>query len=510
MKPFSRRSFLGTSAAALAAAAAPSVAAGEPANGSPRAVRNAPALPRLRVHPEGHFLETEDGRPFFWLGDTAWQLIHSLTRDECSYYLHARGTQGFTVVQAVVLAEMNGVRKPSALGLRPFEGDDPARPNPAFFDRVVEIVDEAAGQGLYVALLPAWGDKLTAPWGAGPRLFRNDDLPTARGYGRFLAGRLRERSNVVWMLGGDRPARVRGAQSRWLHDAAREAGFPDDQDWTPIWRALAEGLAEGSGHAPLILYHPQGGAESTSVLLAGESWLSVNGMQSGHGDGHDVPVWEMIARDYALTPPKPTLDLEPNYEDHPYNPWPQWDPATGYYRDHDVRKQLYRSVFAGGCGVTYGHHAVWQFAGKRNGVINHADRDWIQAMYRPAASQVVFLRRLIESRPFFSRIPDQGILASGAGTGGEHAQGTRDRDGRYLLVYFPLNDRRVTLDLSSIRGSDRRGWWYDPRTGIASPLEQPLGALKVDMTTPSSGPDWVLVIDDAAAGFAPPGLRPAS
>ena len=166
-------------------------------------------------------------------------------------------------------------------------------------------------------------------------MFRLDNLKDAHGFARYLAQRLKGRTNVMWILGGDRPPR-----------RAQE-------DWTPIWREMASGLAEGVGKTPLILYHPQGGADS-SLYLEDEPWLSVNGMQSGHGSGHDVPVWEWIARDYAMKPPKPALDLEPNYEDHPYNPWPRWDPATGYYRDLDVRKQVYRSVFAGGCGLPTG------------------------------------------------------------------------------------------------------------------------------------------------------------
>ena len=316
-------------------------------------------LPRITVHPGGHFLETEDGKPFFWLGDTAWELIHRTTREECSYYLHTRSRQGFTVIQTVVLAEFDGIKQPSALGMKPFLDDDPSRPNDAYFDRVVEIVDEAASQGLYVALVPIWGDKLTAPWGAGPRLFRLDNLPVARGFARYLGRKLMGRTNVVWILGGDRPPRVLATNDDYSEKAALAAGFPPNQDWTPIWRAVAAGLAEGLDRKPLILYHPQGGIDySSSVFLHGEPWLSVNGMQSGHGSGHDVPVWNAIARDYALIPAKPTLDLEPNYEDHPFNPWPDWDPATGYFRDLDVRKQVYRSVFAGACGVTYGHHAV--------------------------------------------------------------------------------------------------------------------------------------------------------
>lgn len=506
-KNVSRRAFLGSVGAATAAY--PLRASGGIARdkNSEASASNCgeQKLSRIIVHPQGHYLQTEEGRPFFWLGDTAWQLIHSTTREECSYYLHARASQGFTVIQAVVLAEFEGIRKPSALGLKPFENENPSRPNEAYFDRVTEIVDEAAQLGLRVALLPSWGDKLTAPWGAGPRIFRNDNLPQAKGYARYLATKLKDRTNVIWMLGGDRPARVRGA-SEGLQATARSFGFPADQDWTPTWQAMAEGLAEGGERKPLILYHPQGGNESTSVLLRDAQWLSVNGMQSGHGSGHDVPVWNMVARDYALDPAKPTLDLEPNYEDHPVNPWPEWNPALGYYRDHDVRKQLYRSVFAGACGVTYGHHAIWQFANVRNGVVNHADRDWTDAMYRPGARQAVFLRRLIESRPFFSRIPDQSIIVGPAGDVGDHMQATRDREGTYLLVYFPRSDQKTGIDLSRLQAGTRRGWWYDPRTGIATTIGEKLTADKVELRSPSYGPDWVLVVDLASASYAPPGL----
>ena len=101
-------------------------------------------LPRIVVHPEGHYLAGDDGSPFFWLGDTAWQLIQSTTRPECSYYLHTRARQGFTVIQTVVLAEFGGVKQPTALGLVPFKDNDPKLPNDDYFDRVVQIVDEAA------------------------------------------------------------------------------------------------------------------------------------------------------------------------------------------------------------------------------------------------------------------------------------------------------------------------------------------------------------------------------
>ena len=503
----SRRSFLTAGVtAAFAAAASPALAGTTETNLNSEGSCGPRQLPRIVVHPEGHFLSGTDGNPFFWLADAAWQLIQWTTRDECSYYLRTRARQGFTVIQTVVLAEFGGVNEPSALGLLPFSKADPRNPNEDYFNRVAEIVDEAGQLGLYVALVPAWGDKLTAPWGTGPRLFRNDNLDVAEAYGRYLAGKLKARTNVVWVLGGDRPPRIAGKNTDYLAKAGLEAGFALDQDWTPIWRAIAAGLKAGGEGTPTIAYHPQGGRESSSYFLQDEAWVSINGMQSGHGGGHDVPVWEMIAHDCALSPARPTLDLEPNYEDHPYNPWPQWDPATGYFRDYDVRKQVYRSVFAGGCGVTYGHHAVWQFAGKRHEVQNHADRDWKDAVWRPAARQMMFLRALMESRPYFRRIPDQSLIVGDAGMGGQHLQATRDREGSYAFVYFPTSDLKAIVDLGKLNAQRLRAWWYDTRTGIGTPVEDALTRKAQQFRSPSFGPDWVLVVEDADAGFAPPGL----
>lgn len=463
------------------------------------------ALPAIRVNEGGHYLETEVGRPFFWLGDTAWRLIHGTTREEASYYLRTRAAQGFTIIQTIVLGEpADDYGEGNKTG--PFVDGDPSKPNDAFFDRMVEVVDEAAQRGLYVALVPCWGDKLTAPWGRGPRLFRLDNLPVARAYGRFIAARLKGRSNLLWMLGGDTPAKLDpGKPDEWPQNRAGEAGFPADYDWRPIWREMAAGIEEGFGRKPLFLFHPVG-ATSTSPTLHQEAWLSINGMQSGHSE-HDVPVWDWIARDFALTPPKPTLDLEPNYEDHPVNPWPTWNPANGYFRDYDVRKQCYRSVFAGACGVTYGHNAVWAFIGDHNNAIaNHADRDWIDGMHRPGGEQMHYLRELMESRPFFTRIPDPALVRESCEMPALHVVATRDREGTYAFIYVPESSESIRVDLGRLHGTELLGWWFDPRTGFAHPLGTFPGGEEKTFTPPPYGPDWVLVVDAADAHYAPPGV----
>ncbi|MBN1934983.1 MAG: glycoside hydrolase family 140 protein [Anaerolineae bacterium] len=442
-------------------------------------------MKRICVSNNRRFFMYSDGTPFFYLADTAWELLHRLDREEAELYFANRQRKRFTVIQAVVLAEFDGLNASNVYGERPLIANDPTRPNEAYFAYVDELIQMAAAHELVVGLLPTWGDKVTPMWGAGPQVF---DVENARVYGRFLGGRYRDQANIIWILGGDRPA-VR-----------------ENADWRPIWRAMAAGIDEGTGGAATMTYHPNGGA-STSAWLHDEAWLDFNMMQSGHGGGRDVPVWDKIGHDYALHPAKPTLDGEPNYEDHPVSPWPKWDPANGYFRDHDVRKQLYRSVFAGGCGVTYGHHSIWQFAGERYGSINHADRDWLAALDRPGASQVQHLRALIESRPFFSRIPDQSILVSDEGQGMKHVQATRDQDGSYALVYLPL-PLPVTVNLGVLSSERIDAWWYDPCIGEAALIGQFEANGTPTFTPPGYRPDWVLVLDDAGKHYAVPG-RPA-
>src|SRR4051794_20024745 len=95
---------------------------------SPASAQPPHALPRLKVSDNKRFLVTEDGKPFFWLGDTAWEIFHRLKREEADRYLQKRAAQGFNVIQAVAIAEFDGHSEPNAYGHLPLLDVDPARP----------------------------------------------------------------------------------------------------------------------------------------------------------------------------------------------------------------------------------------------------------------------------------------------------------------------------------------------------------------------------------------------
>ena len=95
------------------------------------------------------------------------------------------------------------------------------------------------------------------------------------------------------------------------------------------------------------------------------------------------------------------------------------------------------------------------------------------------------------------------------GKGGLHLQAIRDREGTCAFIYFPLNDQTATINMDSMKSRHIRAWWYDPRTGVGTLIEDKAAtdpATTRDFRSPPYGPDWVLVLDDATANYPPPGL----
>lgn len=430
---------------------------------------------RLRVSDNARYLENEDGTPFFYLADTAWELFHRANRSEAEIYLRDRAAKGFTVIQAVVLAEFDGIHTPNALGDLPLINADPTRPNPGYFSHVDFIVDMAASLGLTVGMLPTWGDKWNLKWGVGPEIFTPENAAI---YGEMLGKRYADKP-LIWILGGDRP----------VESATHRA----------IIEAMAAGLRRGDGGSHLMTFHPPGGHSSSEYFHDAE-WLDFNQWQSGHS--RNGPNYACIASDYAKQPVKPCMDGEPGYEDHPSG----FDLDNGYLDDYDVRKAAYWAMLAGAFGHTYGCHPVWQLWQPGREAVTLARRDWREALNLPGAGQMRRLRSLMESRPFHLRTPDQTLLVSEQKTGSRHAQAARAEDGSYAMIYLAAPDP-VEIDLDELTGEKIIAWWYDPRTGVAQQIAEFSRAGRRTFTPPPGGPDWVLVLDDAGRGYGRPGGR---
>lgn len=432
----------------------------------------------------------EEGKPFFWLGDTGWELFHRLSREEAVHYLDTRQQQGFNVIMAVALAELNGITQPNYYGDVPFSdiaaltwaetpGNDPEDPAAYdYWDHVDFIIREAAKRNMYIGLLPTWGDKVI-PGAAGPVVFTNS--ANSYTYAKKLAERYKDQKNIIWILGGDRSA---------VH-----AGV----DYRPVWRGMAKAIQEVCGEKVFITYHP-GGVRTSRFFGASDTWLSMNAIQSGHGS-REVQVWDSIRADLKTTPQRPFMDLEPCYEDHPVNFWDgKWTRSgRGYFSDYDVRARIYRGVFAGGCGAVYGHCQVWQFVdtGRNNEPLYIGDTliGWRNAILAAGAWQMQHLKKLMLSHPDFNREEDSLLIASGRGSDyRDIIIATRNKNKTYAMIYLPQPER-ILVNLDRLQKGRKKITWFNPATGAEIILPKRYKKGIQTFTPPDTAQqDWVLVV----------------
>jgi len=430
-------------------------------------------LPLIKVSENKRFLVTESGEPFFWLADTTWELFHKLNTEEAEIFLNCRMKQGFNMLQAVALAEFEGLTVPNSYGRFPLlknsEGKyDPTLPDLTgenegehYWAHVDRIIDMAAERGMYIGFLPTWGDKYNVLWGKGPEVFT---VENAYIYGKWIGNRYKKTTNIVWILGGDRPLHTR--------------------EHFEIIKSMAEGIKKGDGGSHLITFHPSG-ESSSSTAIHNEDYLDFNMIQSGHGRVN-LENWKFVQSDYERVPVKPTLDGEPRYEDHPVG----FKPVQGYFDQADVRQAAYWNVLAGGLGHTYGHHCIWSMNKKQE---VYYPMTWDKAMTRPGANQMRFVKELMLSRPMLERIPDQDLVVVQY-EGASRIQAARGN--AYAFLYTP-NGLPITAKMGVINGKKLIASWFNPRNGEYTEIGvfDNKGEKEFCPETAGRGEDWVLVLD---------------
>ena len=421
-------------------------------------------------------------RPFYWLADTAWDLLYATTAADRRDYIRARRAQGFNVALVQLVGGDPRARDREGHTSVTIDAGGHLVADPAFLRSARRQIRELNAAGITVAVVVVWGNNVRAG-----RL----DPASARRFGADV-GRVLGGEDVIWLLGGDEN--------------------PTPQQ-IPIWLALGEGLRAGSSRPHPMSYHPSSGTAST--WFGDQEWLTFDAIQSGHSryrpQAKSISGMIRAARDQR--PQRPVIDLESGYEYIPdglYRLHPAGAAVAAEDRldAYDIRARAYLQYVSGAFGYTYGHLDVMKFWSPGRTQKWPGEIAWRTALTALGATQLrvyQMVRRRLGSPylipderivPPSPRIPDYARTLAGC---------TPDR--KRCLVYS-ASGVAFTVTSGTLSGPVRYHW-IDPRSGRMRVAAPSAVAANVLTFTPPGAParppqqgerstdDWLLAIEPA-------------
>ena len=436
------------------------------------------SLPALKISANHKYIVNQENEPFFWLGGTAWELMHRLDRDEVDLYLGDRAKKGFTVIQTVVLAELDGLNTPNAYGHKPLKKNDPTRLNEKYFEHVDYVIQKADELGLYIALLPCWGDKFNKKWGVGPEIFNPEN---AEVYGQILAERYRSQQNIIWVLGGDR--------------------VPENEEHYEIVRAMAKGI-RNIDKAHLISYHPAGAKTASDFF--DDKWLDIDMFQSGHSRGAKEYRYLLESKKSKTT--RPIVNGEARYENIPDR---FWESASDFWLDDaDVRVSAYWSMISGAAGYTYGCNDIWQMYDYRREPIINARTDWDEALNLPGSFQLQYMRIIFEKLPWQSMVFNPSLILNDNPQNDTYLVSAMGENKDFILAYTPVG-ASIKVNLSELNSERINAYWFNPRSGSVNLIGAFMcnESFEAEPWSAGWGSDFLLILLDEDFPFDPSELN---
>ncbi|MEM7660223.1 MAG: DUF4038 domain-containing protein [Bacteroidota bacterium] len=413
------------------------------------------------LHQEGTYhLAHEDGTPFFWTACTAWNGALKSTDEEWRTYLQHRVNHGYNVIQ-LVTTQWRGCDQNSQ-GQVAYSGQGRLEVHPEFFQHLDQKMDQVNEFGLIAAPVLLWA----LPVGQGRELSPGYSLPLEEAVklARYIIARY-QGHQVAWMLGGDGRF-AREYEQRWLEIGRRV--FADDPPG-------------------VVAQHPHG------RLWIGdnhreEDWLDIVGYQSSHSNRQGTVDWinkGEIATRWKHLPARPTINLEPNYEE-----------IRNQITDEDVRNASYWSLFATPvAGITYGANGIWPWIREGEKILNHGQpkhvSTWRQSIDFPGSLQIGYAGEFFRNFQWWNLRPANHLLVQQPGEEqyNHFISVLQSMDQNTVLVYIPRQDA-VELYLQG----QYLARWFDPVNNRFQPAKSLQGSGKVKVL-PTLESDVVLVLE---------------
>jgi hypothetical protein len=410
--------------------------------------------------------------PFMIVGDSTQSLFVSISEADAKIYFAARQAEGFNTVWVNLLCNSSN-NGPNSDGstydeIPPFlANNDLSQPNPAYFQRVDDMINLAAQYDITVILDPAE----TIGWLG---TLRNNGATVDFNYGVYVGNRYKNFPNIIWMFGND------------------------FQTWTTasddaVVLAVAKGIQSvDSNHLCTIELN-----YFDSNSLDDSNWTAIVSLNASYTYS---PTYLEVLRAYYQSI-KPTFLVESNYQGFSVG-------RDGVAAAEVLRRQEYWTITCGASGQLYGD-------------INYDfPSGWQSNMNTTTVVELGYMRSFFSALPWYNLVPDQShaFVTAGYGTPGvlgdsvmssNYVTAAATPDGTVAVVFMP-QVTTITLNMSKFSGPVTARWFdpsnggYTPVTGSPFPNSGSQQFMPPGNTSDGHG-DWVLVLTTSIV----PSSRPA-
>jgi hypothetical protein len=431
------------------------------------AAPNVPAYP-LKASANNRYLVDQNNVPFMIVGDSPHSLIGRMSESDATFYMANRQRYGINTLWVELLCNNKTACNANGTtfdGIPPFTTPgDISTPNPAYFQRVDDMLTIAAAHGITLMLDAVETDGWLST-------FKANGPEKAAAFGRYLGKRYKDVPNIIWMYGND------------------------FQTWAdPTDDAVVLAVAKGIKSADPNHIHTTELNYLTSGSLDDARWeplLELDGAYTYY------PTYAQLLKEYNRSNFKPVFMVEANYEFEHNTPPDVGSPVN-------LRRQEYWTVLSGATGQLYGNKYTWQLP---TGWLF----SWRSYLDTPGVRQLSYMKNLFASRIWYDLVPDQthAVVTDGYGTPSpfgtgsittdNYATAARTPDGTLIIVYMPTI-RTITVDMSKLSGPSAARW-YDPTTEKYIDLNRsPFENSGTRQFTPPGNNhdgdgDWVLVLE---------------
>lgn len=421
----------------------------------------------------GRNLLDQTGQPWLGVGDTNWSMVGQFTDSDIIDYLGNRADKGVNLILMSAPENHYADDAPNNIdGAPAFTGTAfQSALNNAYWTRMDLIVSTAADLGITLLVCPFYiGFSDSDGWGAQVAAASNAQM---RAYAQNINARYGSATNIVWMIGHDRP--VLDATQLARADA-----------WVDEFRTLNNHLITFGG------FHPFDD-NGTDTWGWGRDSYSGLAADPDFDTQYDYSTWtgQHAYAITAVTPTQPLMFIEGIYEQ---------EQGVGIGAA-TLRRQIWAPFVAGACAVIFGNNPIWH-GGSTTGLFPFTGT-WQDNMDYAGSTDLEMFATITSTlgTAWGATVGDSG--STFVTTQGTDANRVSARfSGNLGLVYHPnFASGTITLDLTEFAGS-----WsavsvtrYDPRSGATTLVGSYPTTGTQNLSAPAANSagdrDWLYVVE---------------